>query len=414
MSQAAKRIWVVSELYYPEQTSTGYYLTRIAEGLAGTFTTHALCGQPTYSSRGVRAPAREIRNGVDVHRVPSTTFDKNNLPLRAVNALTLTLAMFMIAVTKFRAGDAVLVVTNPPLLPFAMRLASALRGACCVLLVHDVYPDVLVVTGHLRPSGTRLRVMEWLTRRLYRSMSRVVVIGRDMASRIQARVGATPMALIPNWADLEAVTPIDKRRSPVTVSLGLQEKFIVQYSGNMGRSHGLGVIVEAAAQLAGDPSIHFLLVGSGAQRHWLEEQVSARGLPNVTIRDPFPREQLNDVLAACDIAVVSLESGMAGVSVPSRMYNILAAGRPIIAVSDRNSDLAATVERDRVGWVVPPGDTHGLVTAILNARRQGDLMEMGRRARQVAERDYQYRDVVHAFVRLFERLALSAEVDRRA
>jgi colanic acid biosynthesis glycosyl transferase WcaI len=415
MSEARGRIWVVSELYYPELTSTGYYLTRIAEGLAATFTTHALCSQPTYSARGFRAPAREIRNGVHIHRVPSTTFDKNVLPLRMLNALTITASMFAVAIASFRRGDAILVVTNPPFLPFAMRLACGLRGAACVLLVHDVYPDVLVITGHLRESGLRLRTVAWLTKRLYRSMSRVVVIGRDMQRRIGARVGRTPMELIPNWADLDAITPMDRQTSPILGDLGLQQNFVVQYSGNMGRSHALGVIVDAAAALAGDPAVHFLLAGSGAQRAWLEDQVVRRGLTNVTIRDPFPREQLNQVLAACDVAIVTLEAGMAGVSVPSRMYNILAAARPLIAVADRESDLAGAVEREQIGWVVAPGDAAGLVQAIASARRDpAALATKGARARQVAERDHQYGSVIRAFVRLFESLNIKPMVDHRA
>ena len=410
MTTSARTLWVVSELYYPEQTSTGHYLTRIAEGLATSFPTHALCSQPTYSSRGVRAPSREIRNGVDVHRVPGTTFDKNVVPLRLLNALTITASMFIVALVRLRRGDAVLVVTNPPFLPFAMRLASALRGAACVLLIHDVYPDVLVVTGHLRKSGLRLRAIARLTRSLYRSMSRVVVIGDDMRRRIRDRVGRTPMELIPNWADLDTVRPIPRTESAVATALGLEGKFIVQYSGNMGRSHGLGIIVNAAEALAKtDPGVHFLMIGSGAQRPWIEEQIAARKLTNVTVRDPYPREQLDHVLAASDVSIVSLASGMAGVSVPSRMYNIMAAGRPIIAIADADSDLAGTVARERLGAVVGPGDARGLIDAVrVLCSDRGALAACGLRARRVAERDYRYDDVIQKFVDLFESLGSRA------
>src|SRR5690242_20331983 len=111
------RLWIISELYYPEQTSTGYFLTRIAEGLAGFMRVEVLCGQPTYSEHGMRAPRRENRNRVRIHRVHATHFGKDRLILRAINALTLTVSVTWFALLRFRRGDRLLIVTNPPTLP---------------------------------------------------------------------------------------------------------------------------------------------------------------------------------------------------------------------------------------------------------------------------------------------------------
>jgi colanic acid biosynthesis glycosyl transferase WcaI len=147
---SARRLWVVSELYYPEETSTGHFLTHIAEGLAAHYPVSALCSQPTYSKRGSRAPRREVRHGVEIHRGLGTTFDKDVLPGKLANALTISLSLFLTALRRFRRGDVALVVTNPPFLPFLTRLACALRGARCVLLIHDVYPETLIAAGWTR------------------------------------------------------------------------------------------------------------------------------------------------------------------------------------------------------------------------------------------------------------------------
>lgn len=145
-----KRLWIVSELYYPEESATGYYVTHIAEGLAASFPVSVLCSQPTYASRGVKAPWREHRNGVNVRRCWSTTFSKDKLLSRFANVITICVSLFVAALRASRAGDVFLVTTNPPLLPAFISLAAKLRRARCVMLTHDVYPDVLASIGVLR------------------------------------------------------------------------------------------------------------------------------------------------------------------------------------------------------------------------------------------------------------------------
>ena len=131
------RLWVVTELYYPEETSTGYYLTKIAEGLAEDFDVKVLCGQPNYSARGRRAPKREVHKNVEIFRARGTTLDKNVIIFRLINMLTLGIAIFFKALFNFQKGDRVLVVTTPPSLPFITALASLARRAEYVLLIHD-------------------------------------------------------------------------------------------------------------------------------------------------------------------------------------------------------------------------------------------------------------------------------------
>lgn len=400
-------IWFVSELYYPEETSTGYYLTRTAEGLAAHRPVGVLCSQPTYSARGVQAPKNETRRGVSIRRCAGTRLDKDVPFFRLVNLATISLSIFANALVRFRRGDVVFVTTNPPTLPHLTWLACALRGARCVLMVQDVYPEALVAGGWIRGDGSLRRFLTRVQEFLYSRMERILVLGRDMGSLVARgmRRGTDRIAVITNWADLEQITPQPRRDNALLAGLGLQDKFVVQYSGNMGRTHGLESLVEAARRLKGDTGIHLLFIGSGAKKRWLEETVANEGLPNVTIRPNQPRSDLAVALNAGDVAIVSFVPGMAGVSVPSRMYNLLAAGKPIIAVADPDSELARVVVEEGAGWVVPPDDVEGIVGAVRAARDDRTLLaDMSARCRRAVESKYSFEHVLAAYRGLVDEL----------
>ena len=390
VDRGSKRVWVVTELYYPEETSTGYLLTRIAEHLAASFPVSVLCSQPTYRSRGLRAPVTEVRNGARIRRCFGTTFDKNSLVGRVMNMLTITASIFFRALLDFRRGDVVMVVTNPPLLPFFTTLAAKLRGAKCIVLVHDVYPEVMVASGMTRPDSPVASIVGGMTRRLYRSVLRVIAIGRDMKRLAEAKLppGDKRVVLIPNWADVDTVFPEDKSTNGILNSEGLQSKLVVQYAGNMGRSHDIESILSAADSPELPDDVFFLFLGDGKKRKLVEQAVRS-GLPRVRLLYSFPRERQREFLNACDLAIISFVPGMTGISVPSRMYNIFAAGKPILAIADSDSELALVIREHNLGWVLPPGSDQQLPALLKSIDRdRASLAEMGRRAREVAERYY--------------------------
>jgi glycosyltransferase involved in cell wall biosynthesis len=401
------KVWIMSELYYPEDISTGYVMTKIAEGLSAHYAVHALCGQPTYSKRGTRAPRQELHNGVEINRCFGTTFNKDVLPLRAVNLLTISFSIWLAALWHLRRDDRVIVVTNPPSLPFVIFIACWLRRAKCLLLVHDVYPDVLTAAGVAKAKGIVTKCVGLCSRILYRNVSRIIVLGRDMKERILRYIAGSevPISIIPNWSDLEEVVPLSRDQNQLLAKLQLQEKFVIQYCGNMGRTHGLETLLEAAKQLRHISEIHFLFIGSGAKKAWLEQTVGNEHLGNVTILPRQSRDDLNDALNACDLTVISFVKGMAGISVPSRMYNALSAGTPILAIADDDSELALIVHEEGVGWVVSPDASDQIVETILQARQDTDsLKHMGMRARRCAETKYSFPSIMSAYCELIEGL----------
>lgn len=385
------RLWVISELYYPEETSTGYYLTRIAEGLTGKFEVMAVSGQPNYSARGTKAPKREVRNNVRIFRVWGTTLNKNVIAFRLINMITLGLSVFFTALRRFRSGDRVLVVTNPPTMPFIVAVVSLFRGASYTLLIHDNYPEILIAAGKVTDSSYFAGLMAYLNRWLYKYAAKIIVVGRDMLELMTRKTQGldVPIVVIPNWAELESVHPAPKAENALLGELKLKDKFVLLYAGNMGPPNDVESIVDAAEILMPEGNFHFVFLGAGVKKPWLVREVSKRALSNITILDPKPRSEQVNFLNACDVALVSLVDKMLGVSVPSRTYNILAAGKPIIGLTQPGSEIARVVEEEQVGWIAPPGDPEKLVTVVREAASMMDeLPAMGRRARAAAESKY--------------------------
>jgi colanic acid biosynthesis glycosyl transferase WcaI len=399
--ETAGTVWVLTELYFPERTSTGHFLTGIAEGLARTFDVKVICSQPTYSARGVKAPGHELRGGVEIFRCASTTLNKDRLPLRAVNALTLGAATMFRALRGVRAGDILLVVTTPPVLPLIADAVCRIRRARLVLLVHDVYPDVLVASGLAGPRSIVVRTLGAAYRRIFARAEHVIALGRDMQQVLADRVDPARIGIIPNWGDVEAVSPRPRDSNPLLRRLDIQDRFVVHYLGNMGRTHDLDLLVDAAAALR-DEGVHFLFTGEGGRRSRLEAAVARAQLANVTLQPGCSMDDLPDYLNAADVAVISLNAGMAGVSVPSRLYNVLAAGKPIVAVCEPESELARVVSEHQCGWVVPPGDLPGLLRVLREA--QAAVVErehMAERARSAALRLYSPERVIRQYQSLF-------------
>lgn len=401
------RVWVVSELYYPEDTSTGHFLTGIAEGLAREYEVKVLAAQPTYGARGLRAPAREQVGGADVRRCWSTTFSKDTSLLRLVNVVTISLSFFLAGLRSFRRGDVVIVVTNPPTLPFLVWLAARRRGARFILLIHDVYPEVLVATGVLDRNGLIARVLSRLVAALYARADRVVVLGRDMKELVIGKCPACEHGvwIIPNWGDTSEIRPAPKSENAILRELKLVERFVVLYAGNIGRTQGIETLLEAAALLRDRKDIAVLIAGEGAKRAWVKRTIAETKLEDVRLLPRSPRSELGLLLGACDVAVISLMQGMTGISVPSRLYNVLAAGRPILAIAEPESELARVVVEERAGRVVAPGDGLAIATAIVEmSRDKASLLEMGRSARAAAVGKYSYRIALERFRDLVDSL----------
>jgi glycosyltransferase involved in cell wall biosynthesis len=248
----------------------------------------------------------------------------------------------------------------------------------------------------------------------------IIVLGRDMRALLGRKLGSRQdrVAVIANWGDVDSVRPAPRANNRLIQQHGLAEKFVVLYAGNLGRSHDIESLLECATLLRREVEIHFLVIGSGAKKTWLQRTVRERRLTNMTILEHRPRCEQIEFLNACDVSIITFVAGMAGVSVPSRMYNVLAAGKPIIAMADRESELALVVNEERVGWVIAPGRVLDLASAIREARDAPQRVKaMGLRARSVVEQKYTLRHTIDGFKRALDgrpRRVCEPELLRRA
>ncbi len=274
-----KRIWVLSEIYFPEQTSTGYLLTKTAEGLAQEYEVKAITGPATNFFQNVDSPEYEVRNNVEIFRCQGTNLDKNSLIGRLINLITRSTTIFWKALLSCQRQDVILVVTNPPLLPFVALLLKWLKGCRFVLLVHDVYPEVLVAAGICQPSSLTVKIGKLANSILYRQSSKIVTLGRDMSKLAQAKLSdgnERKIHCIPNWADNDIVKPKEKSNNKLLQELGIGDHFVILYAGNIGRTHGIEYLAQAAKSLQHKSKIHFIVLGFGAKQKWLEEYVKVK------------------------------------------------------------------------------------------------------------------------------------------
>lgn len=299
----------------------------------------------------------------------------------------------------------VVVAMSPPLTLGATGWAIAkARHAPLVFNVQDIFPDVVVDLGVVKNRWV-IRAAQALERWCYRSADAVTVLSEDLARNVRSKSRRPEnVHVIPNFVDTTTITP-EPAENAYRAEYGLTGKTVVMYAGNIGLSQSLDIVIEAAGALSYESDVAFVINGQGAKRKELEDK--ARGLPNVTFVDLQPPERLSQVLAAGDIHLVPLRSGLASSSFPSKTYSILAAGRPLIAAIDRGTEIADVIERSGAGLATPPDDAEALTKAIRRLLDSPDeAREMGLRGRRYVEHHVSPAAVAEAYVDLFRQLQI--------
>ncbi len=394
----------LSQYFWPEETATAEMLSGIAFALAERgVQVEALAGQPAYHGRG-RLPAIIREGGVTIRRVASSLLNKNHVLGRVLNTLTFSVSVFLEELGREEKVIRV-VVTNPPTLPWVIALISRLRRIPFILVVHDVYPDVAVSLGKLRKGGAVQRLWQFLNRHSYRAATRIIVLGPRMKEKVRRflpKAQWSKVAVVPNWADGEAIKPVAREDNPLLKMWEMDGRFVVQYSGNIGLFHEMDTVLKAA-ELLERSGVCFLFIGDGARKQSIEEVAFERWLENVAVAPFQPRENLPWTLTACDVALVTLKKGVEGLCVPSKFYGILAAGKPVVAIMDADADVAMAIREHGCGFVVPPGDAGRLAEAIEWLKGEDQLRhELGQRARRAYEQHYTLEKVADRFAELLE------------
>jgi colanic acid biosynthesis glycosyl transferase WcaI len=369
--------------YWPDVEATGQLLTELCGDLARRHRVTVIAGQPNFVDAGGRGLIqRETHQGVHIIRVRNSRFSKKSL-LGRVLGLSGYLLLAAWSAFAQRRPDAVVVETDPPVLGALGALLKAWHRCGLVYYLQDLYPEVGLTLGKLRP-GPLTWFLRWATQFGLKHADRVVVLGEDMRRRVLDRgIASDKIVIVPNWVDVQQVRPLagDNR---LRKEWNLDGRFVAMYSGNLGLSQNLEQILVAARELQGEP-VHFLFVGEGAAKAKLEARAAEWSLDNVSFRPYQPKEALSESLGMADVHLIPLQKGLAGCIVPSKLYGILAAGKPYVAAVDADSEVARITHAEQTGVVIPPDSAADVVAAVRWCVSHPDeLAAMGRRGREAA------------------------------
>lgn len=404
-AQLAK-ILFINRSYWPDCEATGQLLTELCEDLGQTMPVSVLAGQPNhnllheeYVGTGV-----ERRNNVSIYRSRHTRFKKTSLIGRALNMVTFLVSAAWRALT-IPKHDIVIVETDPFLLALLGSSIKRFRRNKLVIYLQDVYPDIALALGTVR-EGLMVRVARNLLGRAYAKADKIVVLGDDMRDRLlRSGVDANKIVCIPNWIDTDKVYPV-KEDNRFRIDHGVNDKFVVMYSGNIGLTQELDTLLDVATQLKDREDIVFMLVGDGASKERLAATAGERKLTNVRFLPYQPREELAQSLSAADLHFVSMHPAIAGCLVPSKIYGILASGTPVLTVVPRAADVFQLVIDAEVGVSIEPGQTEAIKDQILEfADGKHDCELMGLRARKLAEDEFSRKQSVAKFRQLIHELS---------
>ena len=385
------RVVFVNRFYAPDESATSQMLTDLAEGLAKSeIEVQVFCSRQLYGDAGADLPAKEVLRGVRVRRGATTRFGRDSLVGRWLDYSTFYLCAAFYLLARVRRGDVLVVNTDPPLLSLIGWLVARCNGASLVNWLQDLYPEVasrLAASPVPRPVEALIRAVR--DRSLATAQINIVLGTRMREYLIGRGIAAARISICENWADESRLRPLAGSRSMLRARLGLQDCFVVAYSGNLGRAHDVTTILGAACALLHEPDVVFLMVGGGAGMRSLEMQARARGLTNCRFEPYQPREGLSDSLAAGDVHLVSLRPELEGLIVPSKLYGVLAAGRPVVFIGHPDGELARLVTAAGVGFSVGSGDSTRLCQA-LRALRDDETARarMGTQARELFEQRY--------------------------
>jgi colanic acid biosynthesis glycosyl transferase WcaI len=376
------RLLVVNQYYWPGVEATAHLLTELCEALADEYEIRVLTGV----LRGhERHPRREVRNGVEIVRVPSTAFERTKLGLRAVNYASYIGSSLLQGLTGPRP-DLVLTMTDPPMVG-DVGLAIARRfGVPLLVISEDVFPEIATQLGRLE-NPVLVATLRQLIGFYLKRADRVVAIGDTMRRRLEEKgTPADRLRVIPNWVDTDAISPrpVDNDWSRAN---GLMGKFVVMHSGNIGHAQNLEALVRATTFLRDLDDLAVVIIGAGA-RHTALIRLAQRLHADLRSLPYQSRDVLPQSLSAAHLHYVGLAEGLAGFVVPSRLYGIMAAGRPVVAAADPESETAQVVERVGCGIVVPPSRPELLAEVIRDAYEgRYDLDAMGARGRTYVTED---------------------------
>lgn len=386
------RLVFINRFFHPDQSATSQILSDLAFALAAEgHEVHVISGRKLYGKPGDPLPESETARGVSIHRVGSTKPASAGLAGRLREYLGFYFAAAIETRRQAKAGSIIVTKTDPPLFSIVTAVVTTGRRVARVNWLQDIYPEVAARLG-VRfvaglPGRALARLRDWSLRKAVAN----IALGERMAEFLAERgVPHAKIRTIPNWVDDEAIRPIAPEASAMRREWGLGDRFVVGYSGNLGRAHEYETLVGAATLLRDRNDIVFLFIGGGFGHDGLKAELRTRGLEGLFQFKPWQdQSRLAESLSVADAHWVSLRPEMEGLIVPSKFLGIAAAGRPTLAVTETDGEIARLARKHQCGVVVEPGDSAGLAAAIEDLARDAATRErQGVNARRMLDAEF--------------------------
>lgn len=397
------RRWLVSELFYPDEVSTGFVMTKIAEQLAAERKINVICGPAGYEKNTLNI-AGGISPNVIIHRVKVPALNKNKLLSRIFRMLLLTMKMGWKIATKVKKGDQVILVTNPASLLLLVRYIRLFKKFDYTLVVHDVFPENLVASGLATERSRFYRLMLRQYNKAYNAADHLIAVGEDMKILILKKVMADKrISVIPNWADTHDIAPLPDFDKSAYLGIDVNGKVVIGFAGNIGRVQGLEEFINAFVK-AGNEKLVLTVIGEGALKEKLQQYVKENDARQVYFLGNKPRNEQIQFLNACDIGLVSLCKGMYGLGVPSKTYNIMAAGKPVLFVGDKGAEVSLYIDQYDCGWAFEWTAEEKLIRFLkeLSPEDRDIIQDKGAHALHAARADFSRDKILNRFQQVLE------------
>lgn len=409
-----KKILIISEPFYPQIAAIGQLLTDLSEDLikAG-YQVRVVTGNPKYTcDKNNKIPRREIYKGIEIIRLYNTVFKKYRMTGRVLNYLTFHFFVFFQALFHEKP-DLVFVLSTPPFISLSGLILKVFKGSKVIYNVQDLFPDLAVELGELK-NKLFIKFLKKLSKLIIRKVDKVIVVGEYMEKKtgeelLKETSKNNHIITIHNWADGDKIKVLrgDIEDNFLRKKWGLEGKFVVLYSGNIGYLHEFDTIISAADFLAKEElkEIIFVFIGEGIKKNYIKEKVRQKRLSNVLLFPYQSYEILNYSLGIASVSLVTLEKGFEGMVVPSKIYGILASGKPVVAVVGGKSEIVEIIEKGQCGKIVKIGDYQALVKCIKSYyENPTKCSEDGLNGRRYFEKNYDRKIATRKYIEVIKEI----------
>jgi glycosyltransferase involved in cell wall biosynthesis len=402
-SKHIKKIWLVSEVFYPEEVATSYIMTEIALSLANEndIEVHVICGPEDYEKKSTISDTSYVQK-LKIHRVNIFNFNKNRAISRLLRILGISLALFFIGAFRIKRRDKVFLVTNPATVIPLYSILKKIIGFQFTILVHDVFPENLIVAKYIKSKNFIYSTLKSIFDFSYKTADKLIVLGIDMQRLLMSKTNfdENKVEIIQNWADTGNVFPIPFVQNEL-ISDELKSKIIIQYAGNFGPLQNLIEFLDIIRKVQ-NPDLHFVFIGRGAKEVEMKKFKEKHQMLNVSFWPAFNRFNQNMYLNACHFGIVSLTDELIGLGVPSKTYNIMAAEKPIIFIGNRDTEIAQMLDNQNCGLCFSFNESDKLIGFFNQLKKNyyEDYLYLGKNGVHLANNLFSKHNILNKFNKL--------------